>query len=90
MKRSICIWLGFAVVCGLTLFPPWVHVAPLPEGDPTKRWKVGHAPLFREPSSTDRWGYSMVDYPRMGTEIIVGECFVMALYLTWGRTRKGQ
>lgn len=25
MKRSICIWLGFAVVLGLTMFPPWIE-----------------------------------------------------------------
>jgi len=28
-----------------------------------------------------------VDYPRMLTEIAVGECFVLALYLTWGRAK---
>lgn len=26
MKRSICIWLGFAVAFGLTMFPPWLQV----------------------------------------------------------------
>jgi hypothetical protein len=30
-----------------------------------------------------------VDYRRMLTEIGAGEAFVLALYLTWGRTQKG-
>jgi uncharacterized membrane protein len=50
---------------------------------------MGHSREDRDPiihtfaqSSVD------VDYRRMLAEIAVGECFVLALYLTWGRAPK--
>jgi hypothetical protein len=36
------------------------------------------------------WSTVEVDYPRMLTEIAVGECFVLALYLTWGKKGNGR
>lgn len=83
MKRSICIWLSFAVIFVLTMFPPWVKTATYP-GGLTRRWRLGHAredlpPAAVLPDLVD------VDYRRMLTEIGAGESFVLALYLTWGR-----
>jgi hypothetical protein len=88
MRRSLCIWLAFAVVFMLALFPPWKETVILPSGYPPRHWKLWHAPFSRPPHIGDRWGSVDVDYPRMLTEIWVGECFVVALYLTWGRTPK--
>jgi hypothetical protein len=85
MKRSICIWLGFAVVFVLTMFPPWLQVTRPIGGYPTITEKLWHAPLWQGPSPSHRWTSVYVDYSRMITEVAVGECFVLALYLTWGR-----
>jgi len=84
MKRSICIWLAFAVVFVLTMFPPWVKTTAYP-GGLTRHWRLWHAredqpPVALLPDLVD------VDYRRMLTEIATGETFVLALYLTWGRT----
>jgi hypothetical protein len=90
VKRSICIWLGFAVVFILTIFPPWVQIGSVPII--AKRSRLGTYPIFRPPNEPTingvlvSVGYVEVDYRWMLTEIAAGEAFVMALYLTWGRT----
>ncbi len=86
IKRSICIWLAFAVMCALALCPPWVQTNTSYGAWPSQRWKLGHVPFSPSPAPPDRWSFVEVDYPRMLIEIAVGECFVLALYLTWGRT----
>ena len=75
-KSSVCIWLAFVVIALFSLFPPWVDNH---NGTHHKLW---HAPINRPPEDA---AVPMVDYPRMFTEIAVGECFVLALYLTLGR-----
>jgi hypothetical protein len=87
IKRSICVWLAFAVVGVLALCPPWVQTNTSYGAWPAQRWKLGHAPFSPSPTPPDRWSFVEVDYPRMLAEIGVGECFVLALYLTWGRTQ---
>jgi hypothetical protein len=82
----MCVWLAFIVVFGLALFPPWVQTNTSYSAWPTQRWKLGHAPFSPSPAPPDRRSFIEVDYPRMLTEIGVAECFVLALYLTWGRT----
>lgn len=83
-RRSICIWLGFAAIFWLTTFPPWMETYHPYARAPPRYLKLYHAPIF-EPPATD-FGESVdVDYPRMFTEILVAECFVLVLYLTWGR-----
>ena len=89
-RRNVCVWLGFVVVCLLALWPPWVQIDPTRGLLPAQRWNLGHAPLFDGPHAHEtspgwRLSYDKVDYPGMFTEIAVGECFVLALYLTWGR-----
>ena len=91
MKRSIFIWFGFAVIFALAMFPPWVQTN-VPYGHlPAQRWKLAHAPFFQPPQPSHDpsivESFIEVDYPRMLTEIAVGECFVLALYLTWGRAK---
>ena len=84
-RPRICVWLGFAVIFVLTMFPPWVGSTFYTQGARI-HWRMGHSREDRDPiihtfaqSSVD------VDYRRMLAEIAVGECFVLALYLTWGR-----
>ena len=79
-KQGICIWLAFAVVLILTFFPPWVKRY---ESVPAQRIKLWHAPYSHNPAKLNRWVSYEIDYPRMLTEITVGECFVLALYLSW-------
>ena len=86
-RRGTCIWLGFLVVLLLTLFPPWVQIKTYGGRFPSQRLKLWHAPIFRTPVDPTRWESSDVDYARMLMEIAVGECFVLALYLTWARTK---
>jgi len=86
-KRSVCIWLGFAVLFALTMFPPWARtVGRMGENYPAHTVRLWHAPIRRAPT-VGFWQWSVyVDYRRMLTELAVGESFVVALYLTWGRT----
>ncbi len=86
-RRGTCVWLGFLVVLLLTLFPPWVQIKTYGGRFPTQHVKLWHAPIFRAPVDATRWESSDVDYARMLMEIAVGECFVLALYLTWARTK---
>lgn len=90
MKRSICIWLGVAVVLFLTMFPPWVNTR-VYEGRKAESWRLGHSREDISPQVGPREiFYADVDYRRMLTEIGAGESFVLALYLTWGKRRKDQ
>lgn len=77
-RRGICIWLAFAVLCVLALCPPWVQTNRPYGALPTQRWKLGHAPFSPSPAPPDNRSFIEVDYPRMLTEIAVGECFVLA------------
>jgi len=86
-RSGTCVWLGFLVVLLLTMFPPWVQSKTYGGRLPTEHVKLWHAPIFRAPVAATRLESSDVDYARMLTEIVVGECFVLALYLTWARTR---
>ena len=86
-RRGTCIWLGFLVVLLLTLYPPWVQIRTYGGRFPTQRVKLWHAPIFRAPVDATRWESSNMDYARMLMEIALGECFVLALYLTWARTK---
>lgn len=86
MKRSMCIWLAFAVVLGLTVFPPWVETIKIGERK-GERIRVGHYRYAHAPYEFNKWVSNEIDYPRMLSEIAVGECFVLALYLTWGRPK---
>jgi hypothetical protein len=86
-RRGTCIWLGFSIVLALALFPPWMQINTYGGRFPTQRERLWHSPIFRAPVPATRWGSSDVDYPRMLMEIVVGECFVLALYLTWARTK---
>lgn len=85
-RRSICVWLGFVVLFWLTIVPPWMETYRPSTRVPPRYSKLYHAPIFDAP--VIGFGESAdVDYPRMFTEIALGECFVLALYLTWGRLR---
>jgi len=87
-RRGTCVWLAFLIVLLLTTFPPWVQVITFPGRFPARHIKLWHAPIFREPyPTTTRWDSIQLDYARMLTEIAVGESFVLALYLTWARTK---
>lgn len=91
MKRSICIWLGFAVLLALTTFPPWIESQLYPNEPQGVVARLWHARADRAPIIDSHLRFSVdVDYRRMWTEIAVGECFVLALFLTWGRTRFGR
>ena len=87
-RRGSCIWLGFTIVLVLTLFPPWVQINTYGGRYHTQRKILWHAPIFRAPVETTYDKSPAVDYDRMLTEIAVGECFVLALYLTWARTSR--
>jgi hypothetical protein len=86
-KRGISIWLAFAVVLVLTFFPPWVETIKFGERR-GERISIGHYRYAHAPYESNRWVSTEIDYPRMLTEIAVGECFVLALYLTWARRKK--
>ena len=88
-RRGTCIWLGFAVILLLSLFPPWVEIETYGGLYPSHRLKLWHAPLFRAPIEATRSRSSEVDYARMLTEIAVGESFIFALYFTWARPVAG-
>ena len=86
-RRGTCIWLAFAVVLILSLFPPWAQINTYGGRYPAQRVELWHARIDRAPIETTRRRSSVVDYARMLTEIAAGECFVLALYLTWARTK---
>ena len=86
-RRGVCIWVGFAVVFVLTMFPPWVETMVYADF-PSRHWRLWHAPEWGPPMRATTGVSLDVDYRRMLTEIGAGECFVLALYLTWGRTQK--
>ena len=86
-RRGTCVWLAFLVVLLLTILPPWVQTKTYGGRFPAEHVRLWHAPIFRAPVEATRWESSDVDYARMLTEIAVGECFVLALYLTWARTK---
>jgi hypothetical protein len=86
-RRGTCVWLAFLVVLLLTLFPPWVRITSFPGRFPAQYRKLWHAPVYSEPYPTTRWDSIQLDYARMLTEIAVGESFVLALFLTWARTK---
>ncbi len=86
-RRGTCVWLAFLIVLLLTMFPPWVRVITFPGRFPAQRKSLWNAPIFREPYPTTRWDSIQLDYTRMLMEIAVGECFVLALYLTWARSQ---
>ena len=90
MRRSVCIWLGFIVLLALTTFPPWTKYQLFDGAPQAVRTRVWHARADKEPQ-IERFGVAFVDvdYRRMWTEIAGGECFVLALFLTWGRKEKG-
>jgi len=87
-RRGICIWLAFAVILVLTMFPPWMETYYY-EGGARRQQRLWHARQDIPPISTYGTDSVDVDYRRMLTEMGAGESFVLALYLTWGRTRKG-
>ena len=87
MKAAICVWLGFACLFVLTMFPAWTTtLGRMGENYPARTAMLWHAPLWQPPVTGSRLSSISVDYRRMLTEIGVGESFVLALYLTWGRT----
>jgi hypothetical protein len=86
-RSGTCVWLAFLIVLLLTMLPPWVQTKTYGGRFPAEHVKLWHAPIFRAPVVATRWESSDVDNARMLTEIAVGECFVLALYLTWARTR---
>jgi hypothetical protein len=86
-RRGICVWLGFSVVLALTTFPPWIGYSAY---RPATRVRLWHAHRDPAPLQIDYYydiNFADVDYRRMVTEIVAGEFFVLALYLTWGRVR---
>jgi hypothetical protein len=87
-RRGTCVWLGFAVIFILTLYPPWVRVWNLGQYGGTQRVKLWHAPEWRPPIDQSSHTYPAIDYPGMFIEILAGECFVLALYFTWARTKQ--
>jgi hypothetical protein len=82
-RPEICTWLAFAVLFAFALFPPWVEIVSIGDGSPQMHRELWQAPLWR--SSIDEEYDAKVDHPRMFTEIAVSECFVLTLYLVWGR-----
>jgi hypothetical protein len=85
MKRSICIWLGFAVVFILTMFPPWEKTR-VYEGGITRHWRLWHSREDREPIIDEPYVFSLdADYRRMLAEIGAGESFVLALSQVAGK-----
>lgn len=80
----------------LTMFPPWVVIHR--EGDlfpsenvvsaglmPTTHPRMDQLPLWVTQNLE-----VVADYKKLLTEIGIGECFVLALYLTWGKTPGGE
>jgi hypothetical protein len=87
-RRGICVWLGFLILAAVALFPPWQDTYVGTDSVRSFTDPHGHAFLFQPPHRPNLdWGVS-VDYRQMLTEIGVGEAFVLALYLTWGRSPK--
>jgi hypothetical protein len=83
----MCIWLGFAVIFVLTVFPPYVFIR-MDEGTIFAGWEsIGHPRIDQFPIRVSLDLAAVVDYRRMLLEMGVGEAFVLALYLTWGRTQ---
>jgi hypothetical protein len=75
-KSSLCLFLAFAVIAGLAIFPPWT------DGYGGTHAKIWHAPFNHPPEDAVS---PTVDYPRMLTEMAIGECLVLVVYLTLGR-----
>jgi hypothetical protein len=79
------------------MFPPWVVIhregsQPFPSENvvsaglmPTRHPRMDQLPLWVTQNLV-----AVVDYKKLLAEIGVGECFVLALYLTWGRTQKSE
>ena len=57
------------------------------EGGAQRHWRLSHARQDIAPTGTNGADSVDVDYRRMLTEIGVGESFVLALYLTWGKAK---
>ena len=74
-KSTLCIWLAVLVIAGCALYPPWTDNY---EG---ARRKIWYAPINQPPDDAVA---PRLDYARLLTEIAVGECFVLVLYLTLG------
>jgi len=95
-RRGICIWLGFVILLLLAFSPPWIQTTKVGYGETlrTFHYKLWHSPVSHQPQAPymgwRSWSTVEVDYPRMLTEIAVGECFVLALYLTWGKKGNGR
>jgi hypothetical protein len=68
------------------MFPPWIEH----EGErQVVNKRLWHARADREPNIGYLGIVSVdVDYRRMWTEIAVGEAFVLALFLSWGRRKQ--
>ena len=99
-RRGICVWLGFAVLFGLTIFPPW-EVIRVPDGEVFHHWspandQINESQMPKHPriDQLPIWFSTHIcadiDYKTLLTKIGLGECFVLALYLTWGKTSKGE
>jgi hypothetical protein len=85
-RRTSYVWLAFIVLALLTMIPPWVETEMVPTWRPARK-KLWHAPFFAQPV-VGRFSKVEVDYPRMLTELAVGEGFVLALYLPWDKGKK--
>lgn len=87
-RREVCVWLGFAVLFCLTMFPPWIGYSAYKPGTRVRLWHAHRDPAPLEIEYYYGIDFADVDYRRMLTEIAVGECFVLALYLTWGKRKQ--
>jgi hypothetical protein len=68
------------------MFPPWIEHEGERQVVATRLW---HARVDKGPNIDYAGIVSVdVDYRRMWTEIAVGEAFVLALFLTWGKQGK--
>ncbi|HUV68625.1 MAG TPA: hypothetical protein VMW15_03115 [Terracidiphilus sp.] len=92
MKRTICIWLAFAVLLVLAMFPPWVVIrAQGSELFPSQNvvsaglMPIRHPRIDQFPMWITQNLVAVVDYKKLLGEIVMWESFVLALYLTWGR-----
>lgn len=85
-RRNLCIWAAFLVFAIEGLRPPWREVLATRESSyPLRAWPRERAMLDHPPGATNANCQVYVDYPRMWTEIAVGEALILALYLTWAR-----
>jgi hypothetical protein len=87
-REGICIWLAFGFILALTLWPPW-RVIDMPSGTVLNyQPPLEHPRIDRFPIWLSTHAAAVVDYKKLLTEIALGESFVLALYLTWGRAQK--